>query len=181
MSINHERPCTESKSVATHRHYSAHSFCCARSAFTYRRDHTVSSSTAGARSRTMKRIPCRACSSKLEPSKVVASFCFLNSPYQRFAEAFADLSGILSPFHSSICSCTTGKLSATERRQTGQWRHTGSKAPVLLVPRDVTKRLKGNTRRLTSIFNSYATLYCYYIRGLDYLRMATRTTKTAKV
>ena len=61
-------------------------------------------------------IPCRACSGKLVPSKVGASFCFLNSPYQRFAEAFAYLSGVLSPFNSSICSRTC-ELSATERRQ----------------------------------------------------------------
>ena len=68
----------------------------------------------------MKRIPCRACSGKLEPSKVVASFCFRNSPNQRFAEAFAYLSGVLALFHLSICSCTC-ELSATEHCQAGQF------------------------------------------------------------
>ena len=41
--------------------------------------------------------------------------------------------------------------------------HMGNKAPVLLLPRDVTKSLKCNTRRLTS---RYTTLYCPNNRGL---------------
>ena len=67
----------------------------------------------------MKRIPCRVCCGMLEPSKVAALFYFLSSSYHRFAKAFVYLSGILSPFHSSICSCTC-ELSATESRQAGQ-------------------------------------------------------------
>ena len=42
VSTEDELSCTESKSVATHRHYFAHSFCRARSAFTYNCDHSVS-------------------------------------------------------------------------------------------------------------------------------------------
>ena len=37
--IENEHSCTESKSRATHQHYSVHSFCRARSAFIYHRDH----------------------------------------------------------------------------------------------------------------------------------------------
>ena len=102
------------KSVATHRQYSAHQFCRACTAFTYHHDHY--SLLAGARSRTMKRILCRACSGKLEPSKVGASFCFLNSLYQQFTEAFTYLSGVLTLFHSSICSGTC-EQSVTECRK----------------------------------------------------------------
>ena len=39
QSTEDERSCTESKRVAMQQHYFAHSFCCARSAFTYHRDH----------------------------------------------------------------------------------------------------------------------------------------------
>ena len=39
VSTEDEHSCTENKSVATHRHYSAHSLCRAHSAFTYHRGH----------------------------------------------------------------------------------------------------------------------------------------------
>ena len=74
---------------------------------------------AGVQSRTMNRVPCRPSISRLEPDKVMTLFCFLNSSYQRFAEAFVYLSGVLSPFHPSIYLCTW-ELSFTECHQAGQ-------------------------------------------------------------
>ena len=48
-----------------------------------------------------------------------------------------------------------------------------------LYPETSQRRLKGNTRRrLMSIFNSYATIYCPNIRGLNYLRVATKKRKS---
>ena len=136
---------------------------------------------AGAQSRTMKKLPCRACSGMLELNKVVALFCFLNSSYHWFPEAFVYLSGVLSPLHPSICSCAC-ELSAAKRRQAGQ------SSPILCGQQSVDptctqrchKKLKGNAHRLMSIFDSYATLYCPNICGLTCSRMATHTEKPWK-
>ena len=144
----------------------------------------------------MKRILCRAFSGELEPSKVAALFCFLNSPCHQFAEAFAYLSGVLSPFHSSICSRTC-ELSATEHRQAGQsspipygqqsasptctQRRHNKAAKATLAVRCPLSNYRLYSHINVSIFNSYATLFRLSICRLNYSWMATQSAKNSKV
>ena len=91
------------------------------------------------RSRTMKRIPRRAYGGKIDPNKLVASFCFLNSPYCRFAEAFVDLLGVLSrSTRVSVHVPANCQLSSVARLDNHALFHMGNKASVLLVARDFT-------------------------------------------
>ena len=114
------------------------------------------------KSRTMKRKLCRACSGKLETSKVAASFCFLNSLCNWIAEAFMYLSGVLSPFHSSI-SYSTYEVANCNYRASPPWPikpnsiHT-TKHRSYLYPETPQKTL-------VHFPNSYATILPKYLRS----------------
>ena len=87
----------------------------------------------------MKRIPRRAYGSKIEPNKVVALFCFHYSPYHWFAEAFADLLGVLSrATRVSVHVPANCQLPSVTRLTNQALFYIRNKALDLLVPRDVT-------------------------------------------